>query len=359
MDMGVFIPIGNNGWLISKSAPQYMPTFELNKTVVQKAEAHGLEFAPATLKVRVFGGETEFWDHNLESFTLMAGLAAVTERIKLIASTAILTLPPAMVARMASTISDIAPGRVGVNIVTGWAKTEYDQQGLWPGDEYFGYRYKYGTEYVQVMKELWENGSSDFDGEHFKMTDCKLSPAPKGKVEIVAAGQSPTGMKFAADHADYNFILGAGVNTPTACEPACSALVEAVKESGRDVGAYVLFMVIADETDEAAMAKWQSYKDGVDADALAWMADQGSKDTAADASSTAKTINLPDGALNFNMGTLVGSYESVAKMLDEVATIEGVKGIMMVFDDFIEGIDAFGEKIQPLMTSRDKTRIAA
>jgi pyrimidine oxygenase len=359
MDMGVFIPIGNNGWLISKSAPQYMPTFELNKTVVQKAEEHGLEFALSMIKLRGFGGETEFWDHNLESFTLMAGLAAVTERIKLIASTAILTLPPAMVARMASTISDIAPDRVGVNIVTGWAKAEYDQQGLWPGDEYFGYRYKYGTEYVQVMKDLWENGTSDFKGEHFTMTDCKLSPPPKGKVEIVAAGQSPTGMKFAAEHADYNFILGSGVNTPLACTPACANLVEAATASGRDVGAYVLFMVIADETDEAAMAKWQSYKDGVDADALAWMADQGSKDTSADDTATAKAINLPDGAVNFNMGTLVGSYESVAKMLDEVATIEGVKGIMMTFDDFVIGIDAFGERIQPLMASREKARIAA
>ena len=31
MDIGVFIPIGNNGWLISTSSPQYRPTFELNK----------------------------------------------------------------------------------------------------------------------------------------------------------------------------------------------------------------------------------------------------------------------------------------------------------------------------------------
>ena len=30
MDIGIFIPIGNNGWLISTSAPQYRPTFELN-----------------------------------------------------------------------------------------------------------------------------------------------------------------------------------------------------------------------------------------------------------------------------------------------------------------------------------------
>ena len=41
MKIGVFIPIGNNGWLISTHAPQYKPTFELNKAIVQKAEREG------------------------------------------------------------------------------------------------------------------------------------------------------------------------------------------------------------------------------------------------------------------------------------------------------------------------------
>lgn len=359
MDMGVFIPIGNNGWLISETAPQYKPTFELNKQVVQKAEAYGLEFALSMIKLRGFGGKTEFWDHNLESFTLMAGIAACTSKIKLFASTAILTLPPAIVARMASTVSSIAPDRFGINIVTGWAEGEYSQMGVWPGNEWFGYRYDYATEYVRVMKELWQTGSSDFEGEHFKMTDCKLSPPPEGKVDIVAAGQSPRGMAFAADHADYNFILGAGINTPTAFAPSAERLVEAAKASGRDVGAYVLFMIIADETDEKAMARWEHIRSGVDADALAWMADQGSKDETADESSTAKSINLPEGAVNFNMGTLVGSYETVAKMLDDVAAVEGVKGIMMTFDDFLEGMDTFGQKVQPLMACRSEKLQAA
>ena len=45
MDIGVFIPIGNNGWLISKTSPQYMPSFDLNRQIVQKAEGYGLDFA--------------------------------------------------------------------------------------------------------------------------------------------------------------------------------------------------------------------------------------------------------------------------------------------------------------------------
>ena len=360
MDMGVFIPIGNNGWLISTTSPQYKPSFELNKKVVQLAERHGLDFALSMIKLRGFGGASEFWDYNLESFTLMAGLAAVTSKIKLFASTAVLTLPPAMVARMATTIDDISGGRFGINIVSGWQKAEYDQMGMWPGDAYFGYRYAYSTEYVQVMRELWEHGVSNFKGEHFKMEDCRMKPVPKGEVKIVAAGQSPVGMAFAAQYCDYNFVLASGCNSPTAHAALNKQLLDAVEKTGRDVGAYVLFMLIADETDEAAQAKWKAYKDGVDVQALAWMADQGSQDKTADASSTAKTINLPEQALNFNMGTLVGSYATVAKMLDEAAAVPGTKGLMLTFDDFVVGMQNFGERIQPLLKCRaDRFKAAA
>ena len=56
MDIGVFIPIGNNGWLISETSPQYMPTFELNKQIVQTAEHYGFDFALSMIKLHGFGG---------------------------------------------------------------------------------------------------------------------------------------------------------------------------------------------------------------------------------------------------------------------------------------------------------------
>ncbi|RMW08776.1 Luciferase protein [Pseudomonas amygdali pv. tabaci] len=52
------------------------------------------------------------------------------------------------------------------------------------------------------------------------------------------------------------------------------------------------------------------------------------------------------------MGTLVGSWATVARMLDEVASVPGTQGVMLTFDDFVKGVEDFGEKIQPLMTSR-------
>lgn len=223
---------------------------------------------------------------------------------------------------------------------------------LWPGDDYFGHRYEYSSEYVQIMKELWKSGQSDFKGEHFTMSDCRLLPKPEGKIELVTAGQSDTGMAFTAEHCDYQFVLGSGVNTPAAYAPTNERLMKAAAVTGRDVGSYVLKMVIADETDEATMAKWHDYHDHADMDALAWMAGQGAGDPNADASGTAASITAPEGAVNFNMGTLVGSYASIARMLDEAAAVPGTKGIMLTFDDFVQGIEDFGTKIQPLMKSR-------
>ena len=102
MQVGVFVPINNNGWLISKNAPQYKPSFDLNKAIALKAEEHGLDFLLSMIKLRGFGGETEFWEYGLESFTLMAGLAAVTESIKIYATVPTLVINPAFVARSAT-----------------------------------------------------------------------------------------------------------------------------------------------------------------------------------------------------------------------------------------------------------------
>ncbi len=232
--------------------------------------------------------------------------------------------------------------------------------GLWPGEAHFARRYDYSTEYVRIMRELWATGQSDFKGDFFQMEDCRLSPRPSTPVKIVCAGQSERGMRFGAEYGDYNFVIGSGVNTPTAHAPTNNRMLEAAARTGRDVGTYVLLMVIADETDAAAMAKWRHYNDGVDTAALAWMVKEAGADPTATEGSTAKSIALPEGAINFNMGTLVGSYASVAHMLDEAASLPGTKGLMLTFDDFLVGMEQFGQRIQPLMSTRsDRLATAA
>src|SRR5258708_29102650 len=132
MQLGVFIPIGNNGWLISTTSPQYKPSFDLNRIVVEKAEHFGFDFALSMIKLHGFGGPSGFWDYNLESFTLMAGLAAATTRIQLFATCPVLTRPPPFAARMAVTIASISHGRFGINFISGWQRRAYTQLAIRP-----------------------------------------------------------------------------------------------------------------------------------------------------------------------------------------------------------------------------------
>ena len=353
MKIGIFCPIGNNGWLLSETAPQYKPTFELNKQIVQRAEHYGFDFALSMIKLRGFGGKTEFWDYNLESFTLMAGLAAVTSKIKIYATAATLVMPPAIVARMASTIDSISNGRFGLNVVTGWQPPEYTQMGMWPGDDYFGKRYDYLAEYVEILRELWATGSSNHKGEFFQMEDCQVKPTPQADMKIICAGQSDSGLAFSAKYADYNFVFGKGLNTPTAYADINDRLKVHTDQTGRDVQTYVLFMVIAAETDEEAQAKWENYNAGADMEAINWLMNQGGKDQTSGSDTNIRQMASSVSPVNINMGTIVGSFENVATMLDEISEIKGTEGILLTFDDFIQGVEDFGQRIQPLMKCRE------
>jgi pyrimidine oxygenase len=360
MKLGVFIPIGNNGWLISTTSPQYKPSFDLNNAIVQKAEGFGFDFALSMIKLHGFGGPSQFWDYNLESFTLMAGLAATTSKIQLFATCAVLTMPPPIAARMAVTIDSISHGRFGVNMITGWQRREYTQMGIWPGAEHYTKRYDLCAEYVTIMKELWETGRSDHKGQFYQMDDCRCLPMPTAKIPIICAAQSDAGTRYAAQYADYNFCASGGLNTPTIVAGSVARLVKATAETGRKCGALVSTMVIADETDEAAMAKWNHYVAGTDHEAIGWREAQATDDPTRDPLAgpnrrkTLGTQNLPTQG-----GVLVGSYASIARMLDQLSEVPGVEGAMLTFDDFLIGMEQFGTRIQPLMRSRNTMLQAA
>jgi pyrimidine oxygenase len=266
----------------------------------------------------------------------------------------VLAVPPAIAARMAVTIDSIAPGRFGVNIVTGWQEAEYAQMGLWPGERHYAHRYDFATEYVQILRELWATGRSNFAGEYFRYDDCQLLPRPS-EVTVVCAGQSDRGVRFCAEQGDYNFVVSNGVNTPTAHAGTLARIQTAAEQAGRDVGAYVLVMVIADETDEAAFAKWRRYHDGIHTEALAWALGQTAPDPSSRTESSSLHVmakSVEEGMVNLGMGTVIGSFENVARMLDEMASLPGTSGVMLVMDDYLQGVEDFGTRIQPLMRSR-------
>ena len=227
MQLGVFIPIGNNGWLISTTSPQYKPSFDLNRTIVEKAERFGFDFALSMIKLHGFGGPSQFWDYNLEFFTLMAGLAAVTSRIQLFATCAVLTMPPPIAARMAVTIDSISHGRFGVNIISGWQRREYTQMGIWPGARAL-------PAPLRLLRRIRHDHARAVGDRPLRLQGRLL---PDGRLPLPAAADraDPDHLRraerrrhaFAAHYADYNFCASGGVNEPHAVAPSVARLVAA------------------------------------------------------------------------------------------------------------------------------------
>src|SRR5262252_4241217 len=177
IEVGIFLPIGNNGYLMSTTSPQYMPTWQLQRDLGIAAEALGYDFLFSMSKWRGFGGATRFWDFTLESVSVMTALAASTRRLRLIATMSPPLLHPVVAAKMAATIDEISGGRFGINIVTGSSLAEYDQMGVLPPG-YDDYRYAYASEWLAVIKRLWTKPAVDFDGSFFHLRDCVLAPKP-------------------------------------------------------------------------------------------------------------------------------------------------------------------------------------
>ncbi len=351
MKFGVFLPNGSNGYIPSAASPVYEPTYQHNLDISLAAERHGLDFVLSMMKFRGFGGDTGYWDSCLESFTLMAGLAAATSSIGLFPSISILSQHPAVVARMVATIDDISGGRCGLNIVTGWNRPEYAQMGMWPGDEHYQRRYQYAAEYVQILQSLWQTGRASWDGEYFQLDDCSVLPQPKRDIPLVCAGQSPAGREFVANHADHQFVLTSEDNLVTSVQD----IRERSALTSRDVGIYALFHMIVADTDEQARAEVDAIIAGADHGAISNILASADLDTnkggTADQLKAALDQDVEAGNMAFmGIPVIYGSPDTVATRIEGIVARTGIDGMLFSWPDFVGGIERFGTDVMPKLT---------
>jgi len=358
MKFGVFLPNGSNGYLITKAIPPYLPTWQLNRDVTLEAERQGLDFVLSMMKFRGFGGETGFWDACMESFTLMAGLAGITDRIGLVPTTTILTQHPAYVARMMATLDDISGGRTALNVVTGWNKPEYQQMGLWRGDQYYEQRYEYARDYVAILRALWRDGRVTHKSPFFELDDCSCLPTPNHEIPIISAGQSAAGRDFVAAIGGHNFVMA----PPDRVHALAADLRNLGRRSGQEVATYALFHLVAEENDEKATQVCRDIVAGGDLEAIQTMIASAQMDTVQDGTtqqlreSAAEELlgGDPEAANMAFMGfpAIVGSYQTVARKIDALAADPNVAGILFSWPDWVTGIRRFGQCVIPLLACR-------
>ena len=350
MKFGVFLPNGSNGYIPSAASPLYAPSYEHNLAIAREAEQQGLDFVLSMMKFRGFGGSTGYWDACLESFTLMAALAAATQRVELYPSISILSQHPAVVARMVATIDEISAGRCGLNIVTGWNRAEYAQMGLWPGDAYYERRYEYASEYLAILKALWADGRCTHHGEFFQLDDCVVYPQPRRAIPIVCAGQSPRGKQFVADLADHQFVMTGKSNLI----PGVIDIQARAGRSGRTVGVYALYHMLVADSDDEAVRLGQDIIARADHGALANILASASLDTNAAGTSdqlkAALEQSIEEGNMAFmGIPVVFGSPATVARQIDDIGATTGIDGMLFSWPDFVPGIRRFGTEVMPLL----------
>lgn len=187
---------------------------------------------------------------KLEPTTLLAGLAACTSQIGLVATVSSTFTEPYNLARLIASVDRMSGGRAGWNVVTTSneiASANYGQE-LLPHDQ----RYEIAAEYMEVVQGLWdswEEGAVLADREtgvyadrskaHFLNHKGKYfsvrgplshSRSPQGQPVIVQAGSSSSGQQFAARYAEVVFTVQQDMNEAKAF---AKGLKEKVKAAGR------------------------------------------------------------------------------------------------------------------------------
>jgi pyrimidine oxygenase len=343
--LGVFMPVGNNGWILSKTAPQYMPTFALNRDTAQLAEKIGFDYVFSMAKWSGYGGETRFWDYSVESFTMMAALAPVTKNLRLVASVAPILIHPTIVAKMVATLDEISEGRLGLNVVS--SDTEYTRMGLYP-DDFENYRHEYIDEWLTVVKELWTGEPVDFEGKYFTLNGYASNPRPvqQPNPTIVYATNSEGGFKFVAEQCDEAFIQC----TPGKNENS-KRLKELAGERGRTVKTQAHATLILGESDADADRIVQHIREGADYEAIANVYD---RNYAGDKTVRGKELvekNYPR-TLIYHAFPLIGGPERVADFVEDMAVNGDFDGMLYSFPDFIDGLERFDDLVMPLLKKR-------
>ena len=126
MEFGIWLPV-YGGWLRSLDAPT-APDVAACLAIAQQAEALGFDFLYASENLlNCIHGPAE---SVADAWSILAAIAAVTSKVGLCGAVKPGFRSPFLVARMLDTLSKIAERKLGMNIVCGWWKEEFELSGV-------------------------------------------------------------------------------------------------------------------------------------------------------------------------------------------------------------------------------------
>jgi F420-dependent oxidoreductase-like protein len=170
---------------------------------------------------------------SLETWATLAGLAAVTSRLRL----GVLVSPatfrhPSVLAKNATAVDHISNGRVELGIGAGWNEREHEAYGFeFPA---LGVRMEMLEEQLAVVRGAWADGAFSLEGRHYRLSALDARPKPVQRPHpplIIGGAARPRTARLAAQYADeYNTVYA----TPAECAERRAVCEQAWQDAGRD-----------------------------------------------------------------------------------------------------------------------------
>lgn len=337
---------------------------------------------------------------SFEPFTLLSALAAVTERIGLVATASTTFDEPYHIARRFASLDHISGGRAGWNIVTTSNPDAALNFGL---DEHVEHdeRYNRAREFFDVVTGLWDSFADDafirdtesgiyFDPEKMHVLNHKgenlrvrgplnIARPPQGWPVIVQAGQSDAGRQLAAETAEVVFASPRDLGSAKALFANIKGRMQRIGRNRDHLKILPAAFVVIGDTIEEARAKRLKldslvhYDSGIASLSIALGHDASRFDPDAplpeipetNASKTgreqvirlAEQENLTVRQLAQRYGgysglAFVGTPQSVADEMEQWLLEEGSDGFNVVFPFLPQGLDDVATRLVPELQRR-------
>lgn len=139
------------------------------------------------------------WDITAEwpdPWVLVGALSAVTTRLHFFTSVFVPSLRnPFQVAKSVGTAAVLSGNRVALGVGIGWCREEFELL-----EQDFRTRGKRTDEGLALMKALWQEGWTEFEGDFYTAPRMMMNPSPTAPVPIYVGGLSEIAFARAARH---------------------------------------------------------------------------------------------------------------------------------------------------------------
>ena len=168
---------------------------------------------------------------SLDAWATIAGIAASTSSLRLGTLVSPVTFRhPSVLAKCVVTADHISGGgRIELGMGTGWLQVEHDTYGFpFPAT---GERMRMLEEQIEIVRREWDEGTLDFEGEHYRIEGLEALPKPISPPNLIVGGRArPRSLALAARWADeYNLVMMGSDQ----CAEAVPRVVEAWQRAGR------------------------------------------------------------------------------------------------------------------------------